>query len=81
MTECLTQTPYQLSRSENLREYAKIKATKAIFLADHLEDLIQEMIDAHLPLHRHRVEAYLNKRFAEENGHLATGLAKRNWDQ
>jgi len=69
MAECLAQTPFQLTRSENLRAYAKRKASKAIFLADHLEELIREMTDAGIPLRRHSVEAYLNRRFAEEAGH------------
>ena len=81
IAECLEQTPHQLARSENLRAYAKIKATKAIFLTDHLEELIQEMTDARVSLNRHSVEAYLNKRFAEENGHLEEGLAKGNLEE
>ncbi len=81
MAECLAQTPFQLSRSENLRAYAKTKASKAIFLADHIEELIQEMTDAGIPLRRHSVEAYLNRRFAEENGHLETELARQDLEE
>ena len=81
MDECLSQTSYKLSRSENLQVWAKRNANKAIFLADHLEELIQEMADARISLHRHSVEAYLNKRFAEENGRRETELARQDLEE
>lgn len=74
MQECSTKVRLQLSRSENLKTYAKTKLGKAAFLAAHKDELIRDMLGQHLSLRQHRVEAYLNKRFAQENGHLLKGL-------
>lgn len=51
------------SKSENLREYARLEAQKAAFLDNEKEMLVKEMIEIRLEPKQYKVDLFLNSRF------------------
>ncbi len=57
----------KVSRSENLRSCAVVSSKKAVFLVNHKDMLIQEMLKNEMDPKTYKVEYYLNKRYNELN--------------
>ena len=57
----------KISRSENLRSCAVVSSKKAVFLVNHKDMLIQEMLKNEMDLKTYKVEHYLNRRYNELN--------------
>jgi len=63
---CETKASLLDSKSENLREYARVEVQKAAFLTDQKDSLIQELLEKHIALRDHSIQVYLNSRFYDE---------------
>lgn len=55
----------KVSRSENLRSCAVVSSKKEVFLVNHKDMLIQEMLKNEMDLKTYKVEQYLNRRYNE----------------
>ncbi|MDY0312054.1 MAG: hypothetical protein RBR20_07990 [Desulfobacterales bacterium] len=53
------------SRSEVLRQYAEINLTKAEFLKDHCEQLVQKMIEADVGKQPHKIDCFIILEFQD----------------
>ena len=60
-------TALKVSRSENLRSSAVVSSKKAVFLVNHKDMLIQEMLKNEMDPKTYKVEHYLNRRYNELN--------------
>ena len=53
------------SKSEHLKDYARMEALKAEFLKAEKEILVKEMVEMQIEQKHYKVELFLNRRFRE----------------
>ncbi|MCK8603396.1 hypothetical protein [Desulfoferrobacter suflitae] len=72
IAQCESISNFSASRSTALCDYADLNRSKARFLENNREELVQQLIEEDIAMKGHRVDYFLNKAFA---GQFSKGLA------
>lgn len=72
IAQCESISHFSASHSTALCDYADLNRSRARFLENNREELVQRMIEEDIAMKGHRVEYFLNKAFA---GQSSKGLA------